>query len=100
MAVNGMSDIEGLPWSLLRKIQIAVAQSGRPLAADWSDIWMHTLAVDALHDVRASAVQSRRKNYASNGSSDWFLLTPTTGISAHQGRCSLQFITGVSGAVH
>ena len=52
MAVNGISDIEGLRGSLLRKIQIAVDQSGRPLAADWSDIWMHTLALTELFDVR------------------------------------------------
>ena len=53
MAVNGVGDIEGLPWSLLRKIQIAVDQSGRPLAPDWSDIWMHAVALTELFDVRA-----------------------------------------------
>ena len=74
-------------------------QSGRPLAADWSDIWIRTQQL-WTHSTMfgpswiASAVQSRRKNHASNGSSVWFLLTSTTGTSAHQRCCSPQLLHG------
>ena len=73
MAVNGISDIEGLRGSLLHKIQIAVDQSSRPLAADWPDIWLDILALTELYDVRAIWDRQCSAENTQDTMFEWFL---------------------------
>ena len=72
MAVNGGSDVEALRQVLMQKVQAAVVQSGRPVAADWSDLWEHTAAVDQLFDVRAIWHRQRTAEQTRELCFEWF----------------------------
>ena len=74
VAVNSECDVECRRLALVHEVQAAIVQSDRRLAADWSDIWAHSAAVDQFFD----GARSRSGSSASIGSIALFLPRQTT----------------------
>ena len=73
--MNSECDVECRRLAPVQEVQAAIVQSDRPLAADWSDIWAHSAAVDQFFD----GARSRSGSSASIGSIALFLPRQTTG---------------------